>query len=65
MSRQRLIWQTLYEEVTSMERDVVCGMQVDPAKAPAKSEYNGKTYYFCAPSCKRKFDAEPEKYLKG
>ena len=38
-----------------MERDVVCGMQVDPAKAPAKSEYNGKTYYFCALSCKKTF----------
>ena len=45
-----------------MERDVVCGMQVDPAKAPAKSEYNGKTYYFCALSCKKKFDANPGQY---
>jgi Cu+-exporting ATPase len=62
MPPRRLIWQTLYEEVTSMERDVVCGMQVDPAKAPAKSEYNGKTYYFCALSCKKKFDANPGQY---
>ena len=36
-----------------MERDVVCGMQVDPAKAAGTSEYNGKTYYFCAKACKR------------
>ena len=35
-----------------MERDVVCGMNVDPAKAAATSEYNGKTYYFCAKVCK-------------
>ena len=47
-----------------MERDVVCGMNVDPAKAPATSEYNGKTYYFCAKACKNKFDAEPQKYAK-
>jgi YHS domain-containing protein len=47
-----------------MERDVVCGMDVDPAKAPATSEYNGKTYYFCAKACKNKFDAEPQKYVK-
>jgi Cu+-exporting ATPase len=47
-----------------MERDVVCGMDVDPAKAPATSEYNGKTYYFCAKACKNKFDAEPQKYAK-
>ena len=47
-----------------MERDVVCGMDVDPAKAAATSEYNGKTYYFCAKACKNKFDAEPQKYAK-
>ena len=28
-----------------MEKDVVCGMQVDPAKAAGSSEYQGKTYY--------------------
>jgi YHS domain-containing protein len=47
-----------------MERDVVCGMDVDPAKAAGTSEYNGKTYYFCAKACKNKFDAEPQKYAK-
>ncbi len=45
-----------------MERDVVCGMQVDPAKAAGKSEYNGKTYYFCSSTCKTRFDADPGKY---
>ena len=45
-----------------MERDVVCGMQVDPSKAAGTSEYNGKTYYFCAKNCKTKFDANPAKY---
>jgi Cu+-exporting ATPase len=48
----------------TMEQDVVCGMQVDPAKAAAKSEYNGKTYYFCSASCKSKFDANPQQYAK-
>jgi phosphatidylglycerol:prolipoprotein diacylglycerol transferase len=47
---------------TSMERDVICGMQVDPAKAAGKTEYNGKTYYFCSKACKTKFDANPAKY---
>jgi len=47
-----------------MERDVVCGMQVDPAKAAGKSEYNGKTYYFCSPICKKKFDANVNRDLK-
>ena len=49
----------------SMERDVVCGMQVDPAKAAASSEYNGKKYYFCAKICKTKFDANPQQYVKA
>jgi YHS domain-containing protein len=29
-----------------MEKDVVCGMQIDPAKAAGSSEYQGKKYYF-------------------
>jgi Cu+-exporting ATPase len=45
-----------------MEKDVVCGMQVDPAKASARSEYQGKTYYFCSPGCKAKFDANPAQF---
>jgi P-type Cu+ transporter len=38
-------------------------MQVDPAKAAAQSEYQGKTYYFCHPGCKTKFDNNPTQYL--
>jgi YHS domain-containing protein len=49
----------------AMAIDPVCKMQVDENKSAGTSEYNGKTYYFCAPACKRKFDAEPEKYVKG
>ena len=47
-----------------MEKDVVCGMQVDPAKAQGSSEYQGKTYYFCSPGCKAKFDANPAQFAK-
>jgi YHS domain-containing protein len=47
-----------------MERDVVCDMQVDPAKAAGQSEYKGTTYYFCSNGCKTKFDADPAKYAK-
>ena len=45
-------------------RDPICGMQVDIEKAAGTSEYKGKTYYFCAPGCKKAFDEDPEKYLK-
>jgi Cu+-exporting ATPase len=47
-----------------MEKDVICGMQVDPAKAAGSSQYNGKTYYFCSKSCKTKFDANPAQHTK-
>jgi Cu+-exporting ATPase len=44
-------------------KDPVCGMMVDPARAAAKFDYNGATYYFCSPRCLERFKAEPEKYL--
>ena len=36
----------------------------DIAKAAGKSLYAGKTYYFCSPECKLKFDANPANYSK-
>ena len=45
-----------------MERDAVCGMQVDPAKATGTSEVNGKTCCFGSKACKGKFDANPSQY---
>ncbi|HID95285.1 MAG TPA: YHS domain-containing protein [Candidatus Latescibacteria bacterium] len=47
-----------------MAKDPVCGMEVETCKAPAKTEYKGKTYYFCATGCKETFEKEPEKYTK-
>lgn len=45
-----------------MTTDPVCGMTVDEKSAPAKAEYQGATYYFCSPECKRTFQHQPEKY---
>lgn len=45
--------------------DPVCGMTVDPEKARAQSEHDGKTYYFCCPGCVQKFQADPQRYLAG
>ncbi len=47
-----------------MAIDPVCKMKKKKKTAKFRSEYKGKTYYFCAPGCKKAFDAEPEKYLK-
>jgi YHS domain-containing protein len=46
-----------------MAKDPVCGMDVDEQTAAATGEYQGKTYYFCAPGCKKAFDEEPERYV--
>ncbi|SCW77101.1 heavy metal translocating P-type ATPase [Ancylobacter rudongensis] len=46
-----------------MAKDPVCGMDVDPHTATLKADYRGITYYFCAPGCRTKFIANPEKYL--
>jgi RND family efflux transporter MFP subunit len=46
-------------------QDPVCGMAVDEKKAAAAgrtSQYQGRTYYFCADDCKKSFDANPAKY---
>lgn len=43
--------------------DPVCGMEVDPTNAPSAS-YNGKTYSFCSPEDKAKFEKNPETYIK-
>jgi Cu+-exporting ATPase len=37
-------------------------MLVDPAKSAGTSSYQGKTYYFCAAGCKKKFDQNPAQY---
>ena len=44
-------------------KDLVCGMEIDPKTAAAKLDHKGKTYYFCALSCRDKFKANPEKYI--
>jgi len=38
-------------------------MTVDEKTAKLKSEYKGKTYYFCAPGCKKAFEENPTKFL--
>lgn len=43
-------------------KDPVCGMEIDMATAAATAEYEGQTYYFCAPGCKAAFVRQPEKY---
>ena len=50
-------------ESLEFAKDLVCGMQVRIADAPASCEYNGKIYYFCMLGCGETFLANPPKYL--
>ncbi len=47
----------------NLEIDLVCQMKVDP-KTSLQTSYQGKTYYFCAPACKRAFEKNPAIYIQ-
>lgn len=44
--------------------DPVCGMEIEKARAVAKIDHQGKTYFFCAPGCKVQFERNPEKFAR-
>ena len=48
-----------------MAKDLICGMEVNEKTAKHKTEYRGKTYYFCSQMCKTTFDRNPAKYSSG
>jgi P-type Cu+ transporter len=48
-----------------LERDAVCGMNVNPATAKHVHDYGGKNYYFCCAPCVEKFKVDPAKYTSG
>jgi Cu+-exporting ATPase len=52
------------DEMDATLRDPVCGMDVTYETAQARTEYEGRTYYFCSVECKEAFDEEPEKYVQ-
>jgi len=45
-------------------KDPVCGMIVDEKRTKYKSDYKGKTYYFCSTACKSAFEKNPGNYVK-
>ena len=46
-----------------MVQDPVCKMTIEESKAAATAIYQGKTYYFCALGCKKKFEENPQQYV--
>ncbi len=47
-----------------MTKDPVCGMDINENQAKAKTDYKGRTYYFCSDSCKQKFEKNPSSTQK-
>ncbi len=47
------------------EKDLVCGMTVDPSTAKYRTEHDGQAYYFCCASCLEKFKSDPSRYLEA
>ena len=48
-----------------LEKDLVCGMSVDPTAVATTVNHIGKTYYFCCRGCADKFKSDPMKYLNA
>ncbi|MCL4365162.1 MAG: YHS domain-containing protein [Candidatus Marsarchaeota archaeon] len=42
-------------------KDPVCGMEAG-GSSRFRSNYKGKTFFFCSESCKDRFDKEPDSY---
>jgi P-type Cu+ transporter len=50
--------------MTHSHTDPVCGMDVTPgAAAGGSAEHGGTTYWFCNPSCRERFIADPARFL--
>jgi RND family efflux transporter MFP subunit len=53
--------------VETLAKDPVCGMDISMTKAEKagrRSDFKGKSYYFCADECKEQFDKEPKRYVR-
>jgi YHS domain-containing protein len=69
--KQRLRWgshpkcDNLTPAEAVMAIDPVCGMDVNENNPPAKTNYEGKTYYFCSEQCKTDFEEDPEEFISS
>jgi xanthine dehydrogenase accessory factor len=48
----------------AMERDVVCGMSVDP-ESPLRATHAGRTFLFCSEGCRTRFLKSPEVFANS
>ncbi len=50
------------KELVPLVHDPVCNMRVSPKTAGFSHDHEGKTYYFCASGCLKKFEEDPKRY---
>ncbi len=55
---------TSIKDITKTIIDPVCGMNVPFGKIDLLVKYQGCSYYFCAESCRKAFEKNPQKYLE-
>ena len=63
MSEHRSQSEKAVPSTAQLEKDPVCGMNVNPVSARHVHEHAGKKYYFCCGRCLEKFAADPDQYL--
>jgi len=51
------------ESIAIEATDLVCGMTVSADKAHRPFDFDGRTYYFCAPGCRSSFEKDPLSYI--
>jgi YHS domain-containing protein len=44
--------------------DPVCGMQLSRHREHQTADHRGQRFYFCSEQCRRKFEANPERYAR-
>jgi YHS domain-containing protein len=57
-----------FDGMPALGTDAFCPVMKQDFKVAADSTssvYKGKTYVFCCPMCKPKFEADPKKYING
>lgn len=47
-----------------MTKDPACGMEIDEKQATTRTEFRGKTYFFCSVKCKIEFISNPDRYAE-
>ena len=53
------------DAVKKLEKDLVCGMRIDPKETRQCASLKGRQYFFCSKACRDAFLKNPGKYVKS